>query len=113
MNDRPIVELTVGLFLIPFGIETQEGASDAKMEVAPGIAITPRFTNVAVDDLALAVGKFVAAIVRSSDVMVGVEGSTARAHRLRTRRQSADLRNAHCWSTWLYGSLDAQPAPAS
>jgi hypothetical protein len=35
--------------------------------------------------LALAVGKFVAAIVRSSDVMVGVEGSTARAHRLRSK----------------------------
>lgn len=56
-------------------VSLTKGATTAhlKIEVAPGITITSSITNEAVDDLALSVGKSVKAIVKSSDVMVGVD----------------------------------------
>jgi molybdopterin-binding protein len=52
-----------------------KGATTAnlKIEVAPGIVLTSSITNESVDDLGLAVGKAVKAIVKSSDVIVGVD----------------------------------------
>jgi molybdopterin-binding protein len=51
-----------------------KGATTAhvKIEIAPGIVLTSSITNEAVEELGLTVGKAVTAIVKSSDVMVGV-----------------------------------------
>lgn len=52
-----------------------KGATTAhvKVEVAPGFVITASITNESVDELGLAVGRSAFAIVKSSDVMIGVE----------------------------------------
>jgi molybdopterin-binding protein len=51
-----------------------KGATTAhvKIEVAPGIVLTASITNESVDELGLAVGKSATAVIKSSDVMVGV-----------------------------------------
>jgi molybdopterin-binding protein len=51
-----------------------KGATTAhvKIEVAAGFVITASITNEAVDELGLAVGKPASAIVKSSDVILGV-----------------------------------------
>ncbi|HXX70390.1 MAG TPA: TOBE domain-containing protein [Polyangiaceae bacterium] len=51
-----------------------KGATTAhvKIEVASGFVITASITNEAVDELGLAVGKSAVAIVKSSDVIIGV-----------------------------------------
>ena len=56
-------------------VSITKGATTAhvKIEVSPGFVITAAITNESVDDLALAVGKPAIAIVKSSDVLVGVE----------------------------------------
>jgi molybdopterin-binding protein len=46
--------------------------SHVKIEVASGFVITASITNEAVDELGLAVGKAAMAIVKSSDVIVGI-----------------------------------------
>jgi molybdopterin-binding protein len=46
--------------------------SHVKIEVAPGFVITASITNESVDELGLAIGKPAVAIVKSSDVIVGV-----------------------------------------
>lgn len=46
--------------------------SHVKIEVAQGFVITASITNDAVDDLGLAIGHDATAIVKSSDVIVGV-----------------------------------------
>ena len=43
-----------------------------KIEVASGFVITASITNESVDDLGISVGKPVMAIIKSSDVIVGV-----------------------------------------
>lgn len=47
--------------------------SHVKIEVAPGFIITASITNESVDDLGISVGKAAMAIVKSSDVIVGVD----------------------------------------
>ena len=51
----------------------KRGATTAHVhiEVAPGIVVTASITNEAADDLALAAGDKVTAIIKASDVMVG------------------------------------------
>jgi molybdopterin-binding protein len=52
-----------------------KGATTAhvKIAVSPGIVITASITNEAVDELGIAVGKPATAIVKSSDVIIGVD----------------------------------------
>ena len=54
-------------------VEVKRGATTAhvRIEVAPGIVVTAAITNEATDELALAVGDKVTAVIKASDVMVG------------------------------------------
>jgi molybdopterin-binding protein len=47
--------------------------SHVKIEVAAGFVITASITNEAVDDLGLRVGGAATAVIKSSDVIVGVD----------------------------------------
>jgi molybdopterin-binding protein len=51
------------------------GATTAhvKIEISPGFVITASITNEAVEELALSVGQAAVAVVKSSDVIIGVE----------------------------------------
>lgn len=53
--------------------DVKRGATTAHVhiEIAPGIVVTASITNAAVDDLALAAGDKVTAVIKASDVMVG------------------------------------------
>jgi molybdopterin-binding protein len=46
--------------------------SHVKIEIAPNILLTASITNESVDELGLAIGKPATAVIKSSDVMVGV-----------------------------------------
>ncbi|MBL0143703.1 MAG: TOBE domain-containing protein [Betaproteobacteria bacterium] len=54
-------------------LEVKRGATTAhvRIEVAPGIVVTASITNEAADELSLAVGNAVTAVIKASDVMVG------------------------------------------
>ena len=56
-------------------VAVTRGATTAhvKIEVASGFVITASITNEAVDNLGIAVGKAATAVVKSSDVIVGVD----------------------------------------
>jgi molybdopterin-binding protein len=47
--------------------------SHVRIEVAHGFVVTASITNEAVDDLGLGVGKPATAIIKASDVIVGVD----------------------------------------
>ena len=55
-------------------LEVRQGAttSHVRIEVAPGLVFTAAITNEAVEELGLAVGGQAVAVVKASDVMVGV-----------------------------------------
>lgn len=44
-----------------------------KVDVGAGIVITASITNESIDDLGLAVGKSVTAVIKASDVMIAIE----------------------------------------
>ena len=56
-------------------VDVQKGATTAhvKIDIGAGIVITSSITNAAVDELKLAVGKDAYAVVKASDVMVGID----------------------------------------
>jgi molybdopterin-binding protein len=54
-------------------LTTGATTTHVKLEVAEGFVITSSITNEAANDLGLAVGKDAMAIVKSSDVIIGVE----------------------------------------
>ena len=56
-------------------LEVTKGATTAhvRLEIAPGQVITSSITNEAVDELGLHVGGDAIAVIKASDVMIGVE----------------------------------------
>jgi molybdopterin-binding protein len=56
-------------------LEVRKGATTAhvRLEIAPGQVITSSITNEAVDELGLRVGGQATAVIKASDVMIGVE----------------------------------------
>ena len=56
-------------------LEVRKGATTAhvRLEIAPGQIITSSITNEAVDELGLRPGSDAFAVIKASDVMIGVE----------------------------------------
>ena len=56
-------------------VEVKKGATTAhvKIDVGGGQVITSAITNEAVDELGLAVGKQAYAVIKASDVMIGID----------------------------------------
>lgn len=56
-------------------LEVKKGATTAhvRLEIAPGQVITSSITNEAVDELGLRAGSDAFAVIKASDVMIGVE----------------------------------------
>jgi molybdopterin-binding protein len=56
-------------------IDVTKGATTAHVKIdIGGIVVTSSITNAAVDDLKLAAGKDAYAVVKASDVMIGIDG---------------------------------------
>jgi molybdopterin-binding protein len=53
-------------------IEVRKGATTAhvRVDIGKGLIVTSSITNEAVDDLALAIGDEVTAVIKASDVMI-------------------------------------------
>ena len=57
-------------------VEVTKGATTAHVKIdVGGTIVTSSITNAAVDDLKLAVGKQAYAVVKASDVMIGIDDS--------------------------------------
>ena len=56
-------------------VEITKGATNGivKIEIAPGLVVSSSITNAAIEELGLQVGKPATAIIKASNVMVGVE----------------------------------------
>jgi molybdopterin-binding protein len=55
-------------------VEVTKGATTAHVKIdIGGTVVTSSITNAAVDDLKLAVGKDAYAVVKASDVMIGID----------------------------------------
>ena len=55
-------------------IEVTKGATTAHVKIdVGGIVVTSSITNAAVDDLKLAIGKDAYALIKASDVMIGID----------------------------------------
>jgi molybdopterin-binding protein len=55
-------------------VDVVKGATTAHVRIAVGgVVVTASITNEAVDDLKLAVGKEAYAVVKASDVMIGID----------------------------------------
>jgi molybdopterin-binding protein len=55
------------------GIRTGATTAHVRVKIAPGHVITASITNEAVEDLDLKVDSEVIAVIKASDVMIGVE----------------------------------------
>lgn len=55
-------------------IRTGATTTHVTIAVAPGIAVTAAITNESAEELGLAVGGTAVAVIKASDVMVGIEG---------------------------------------
>ncbi len=56
-------------------VAVTKGATTAHVTIdINGIVVTSSITNAAVDDLGLSVGKEAYAVVKASDVMIGIDG---------------------------------------
>jgi molybdopterin-binding protein len=55
-------------------VDLQKGATTAhvRVDIGGGVIITSSITNEAVDELRLATGQAVSAVIKASDVMIGV-----------------------------------------
>ena len=56
-------------------VSIEKGAVNGvvKIEVAPGVIITSSITNAAIEELGLTVGSQAVAVIKASNVIVGVE----------------------------------------
>ena len=56
-------------------VDVTKGAttSHVRIDIGGGTIVTASITNIAVDELGLAVGKEAYAVIKASDVMVGVD----------------------------------------
>ena len=55
-------------------VDVTKGATTALVKIdVGGIIVTSSITNAAVDDLQLAVGKDAYAVVKASDIMIGID----------------------------------------
>jgi len=55
-------------------VDVTKGATTAHVKIdVGGIIVTSSITNAAVDDLQLAVGKDAYAVVKASDIMIGID----------------------------------------
>jgi molybdopterin-binding protein len=72
-NEEQHVKLSARNVLPGKVISVTKGATTAhvKVELAPGLTLFSAITNEAVEELALAVGDSVSAVIKSSDVMIG------------------------------------------
>ncbi len=73
MDEEQHVKLSARNVLPGKIISVEKGATTAhvKVELAPGLTVFSAITNEAVEELALAVGDSVSAVIKSSDVMIG------------------------------------------
>jgi molybdopterin-binding protein len=55
-------------------VEIRKGVTTAhvRLDIGGGVIITSSITNEAVDDLGLAAGKVAQAVIKASDVMIGI-----------------------------------------
>jgi molybdopterin-binding protein len=54
------------------GIRTGATTTHVTIEIAPGVVVTAAITNEAAEELRLAVGTSAVAVIKASDVMIGV-----------------------------------------
>jgi molybdopterin-binding protein len=54
------------------GVQKSQTTAHVRIEIGAGVVITASITNEAVDELGLKVGDAAVAVVKASDVMIGV-----------------------------------------
>lgn len=72
-NEERQVKLSARNVLPGTVVSVSKGATTAhvRVELAPGLTVFSAITNEAVEELGLAVGDTVSAVIKSSDVMIG------------------------------------------
>ena len=75
LGKEPSMKLSARNQLAGKVVEITEGATNGivKIEIAPGLIVSSSITNAAIEELGLQVGKPATAIIKASNVMVGVE----------------------------------------